>query len=1151
MTRTTVRNALRSTSRSAGTRRRPVAPRLEALEDRRTPTVSPVPSYPVGPSPLSGGMADFGSLRLDAGDFDPARILVRFRPDAGGRTPLPAVTGTTVGREFPLVPGLHEVRLAPGIDVDRAVAAYRANPLVMYAEPNYRVHAALTPNDPGFGNLWGLNNTGQTGGTPDADIDAPEAWDHWTGNGSTIVAVIDTGVDYTHPDLAGNMWTNPGEVRDDGLDNDGNGIVDDYFGANFVYRDASGNPTGDPYDDHYHGTHVAGTIGAVGNNGEGVAGVSWNVRIMAVKFLDSSGSGYTSDAIDGLNYAVAEGAKISNNSWGGGPYDQGLADAIQAAGLQGHLFVAAAGNSGTNADFDPMYPAAYDLDNIVSVAALDQNDGLAYFSNYGANSVDLGAPGVGVYSTFPGNGYGTLDGTSMATPHVTGVAALIRDLHPDWSAAQVKQQLLGTVDPVGALDGLTVTGGRLNAAAAVTGTPPPDTTGPVVSAQSPAGTVRQAVSRLRVTFSEAIDPTTFGLEDVSNLTAPGNVSVPVTAVTPVANSGGRQFDITFAEQTGEGVFTLTLGPNVQDLAPTPNLMDQDRDGLQGEDPDDRYAASFTIDYFPGPDGYGYEAHPTEFEAIDLVAGAPGVFDILDDVDDSYASVDLGTNTFTFYGTEYTGTDRLFVSSNGLITFGAGDATYWNTDLGDVPDAPGIAPLWDDWVTYWDEADRVLGRFDDLDGNGTADRLVIEWTVYAYSGSPSAATFQALLGLNGGGLGDAITFNYPDLDTGGFDAEGAGATVGIKDAGPQGANRLLVSYDSTGPFVGTGQALRVAVEPQGPALRIGNAAVAEGDGGTADAVFQVTLLNPPAGETVTVDWATADGTATAGSDYQARSGTLTFAPGVTSQTVAVPVTGDTVYEPDETFLVRLTNPTNAVVAGGAGAGTIRNDDTPPPTISIGDARVTEGNAGPVTARFAVTLSHAFNQPVSVQYATAPGTATAGTDYQSAAGTLTIPAGQTSGEIQVTVTGDTRDEPDETFVVNLSGPTNGTIADGQGVGTIADDDRPEISVSDVSQAEGRSGWTNFVFTVRLSSPASQSITVNFATANGTATVANSDYQARTGTVTFAPGETVKTIAVRVKGDRTRESNETFFLNLSYNGTAATLFDPQGLGTIENDD
>ncbi|MGI8980658.1 MAG: S8 family serine peptidase, partial [Pirellulaceae bacterium] len=601
-TRTLNRQERRASDRP-GPAARPL--RLEALEDRCLLTFSPAVLYPAGIGPQPVATADVASLQGDPGDYDSTRILVRFRSEAAANRS-PILDGTTIGRELPLVSGLREVRLAPGIDVQTALAAYQADPLVVYAQPNYRVHAQLTPNDPNFGNLWGLHNAGQTVGTPDADIDAPEAWGTWTGNGTTIVAVIDTGVDYNHPDLAGNMWTNPGEIPGNGNDDDRNGIIDDYYGANFV---GLGNPTGNPFDDHYHGTHVAGTIGAIGNNSVGVAGVSWDVQIMAIKFLDSSGSGYSSDAIDGLNYAVSMGAKISNNSWGGGPYDQGLYDAIQSAGLGGHLFVAAAGNSGVDADFNPMYPAAYNLDNIVSVAATDHNDARASFSNYGAISVDLGAPGVDIYSTMPNNGYGYLSGTSMASPHVAGVAALIRDLHPAWSAQQVKDQLLTTVDQIFALGGITVTGGRLNAAAAVTGTPPPDTTGPRISAQSPSGTSITRVSSLRVTFSESINPDTFALEDIRSFMGPGNAPIVATAVTPVLGSSNRQFDITFPEQSGEGSYTMIIGPEIQDIATIPNRMDQDRDGVQGEVPGDQYTANFTIDYFPGPDGYGYEAHP--------------------------------------------------------------------------------------------------------------------------------------------------------------------------------------------------------------------------------------------------------------------------------------------------------------------------------------------------------------------------------------------------------------------------------------------------------------------------------------------------------------------------------------------------------------
>ena len=446
-------------------------------------------------------------------------------------------------------------------------------------------------------------------------------------------------------------------------------------------------------DDHCHGTHVAGTIGGVGNNGIGVAGVNWNVQLMAVKFLDAGGSGTLENAVLAMHYAIANDVPISNNSWGGGGFSQALYDAIAAAGAQGHLFVAAAGNTGVNDDFDPMYPAAYDLENIVSVAATDHNDALAAFSNYGATTVDLGAPGVDIYSTMPGGQYGYLSGTSMATPHVAGVAALVRGLHPTWGYQEIKDTLLSTVDPIAALDGITVTGRppecccRRNRYAAARHDRPAS------ERHHPSGVVATAVSTLRVAFNEAV--TNFDSTDIASFTGPGG-SIAIISVLPVDGSNGRQYDVAFASQAAEGAYTMVIGPgDLQDSSG--NEMDQNRDGNQGQ-ADDIYTAGFTIDYNPGPDGFGYEASIVSLENVNLELGAAGVFAILDGVDDSYAAVDLGTNTFAFYGTVYSGAS-LFVNSNGLITFGGGDASYSNGDLSGYPIQSGHR--------------RTVGRLGDL------------------------------------------------------------------------------------------------------------------------------------------------------------------------------------------------------------------------------------------------------------------------------------------------------------------------------------------------------------------------------------------------------------------------------------------------------
>lgn len=359
---------------------------------------------------------------------------------------------------------IYKATIQAGSDVSTVLRSLRSDPDVEYAEPNFIYEASLIPNDPGLTNLWGMQNTGQSGGTPGADIDAPLAWDI-THDATLVVGVIDTGIDYNHQDLKNNMWTNIPEANGSaGVDDDGNGFVDDIYGYDFVGND------GDPFDDYGHGTHVAGTIGAVGNNTVGVVGVNWNAKIAAIKFLGSGGFGTTEGAVKAVQYANLMGFPITNNSWGGGGYSQALYDAISAASGNGFLFIAAAGNSGLNTDASPSYPASYNLDNIISVAATDHNDQKASFSNYGVTSVDVGAPGVNVYSTVPTSscslcdpsGYKYLSGTSMASPHVSGAAALLWSKNPTLSHQQVKQKIMGSSDPTPSLQGKTVSGGRLN-----------------------------------------------------------------------------------------------------------------------------------------------------------------------------------------------------------------------------------------------------------------------------------------------------------------------------------------------------------------------------------------------------------------------------------------------------------------------------------------------------------------------------------------------------------------------------------------------------------------------------------------------------------------------------------------------------------------
>lgn len=342
--------------------------------------------------------------------YMPGEVIVKFKSGqtAASVKAAHASVGAVAVRDVKGVAGLTLAKLPKGRSAEAAVRRYQASSAVEYAQPNYIHSINAVPNDPRFDELWGMDNQGQTGGTEDADIDAPEAWDVQTGDRSVVVAVIDTGVDYRHPDLASNMWVNPGEIPGNGIDDDGNGYVDDVRGYDFFNEDA------DPMDDHWHGTHCAGTIGASADNGIGVAGVAWNVQIMALKFLSPDGFGDTIDAIECIQYADMMGADIMSNSWGGGPYERALADAI--AGTDA-LFIAAAGNEGSDTDRVPNYPSCYDSPNVLAVGATDANDdrvqALEWASNYGAETVDVFAPGQDILSTVVGP-------VSEFTPDVLG-----------------------------------------------------------------------------------------------------------------------------------------------------------------------------------------------------------------------------------------------------------------------------------------------------------------------------------------------------------------------------------------------------------------------------------------------------------------------------------------------------------------------------------------------------------------------------------------------------------------------------------------------------------------------------------------------------------------------------------------------------------
>lgn len=421
------------------------------------------------------------SVQAGPPEFVPGEVLVKFRagtPDAARGAALRAANGAAIERIRSAAmrragdsEGITVVRTA--LEVPAALAALRADASVEYAEPNWVYQHGATSNDTYYtnGSLWGMYGATSSPANQFGS-GAAVAWAANKTNCSAVyVGIIDEGYMYTHEDLAANAATNPGEIAGNGVDDDGNGYVDDVYGWDF---DGNNNGVFDGAGDD-HGTHVAGTIGGVGGNGRGVAGVCWSVRLLNAKFLGTRG-GTTANAIKAVDYFTDLKTRhnlnlvATSNSWGGGGFSQGLQDAIERANAAGILFIAAAGNSSLNCETSSCYPAEYPNANVIAVASITSTGAMSSFSNYGATTIDIGAPGSGVWSTVPvssrGNkvtsGYASYSGTSMATPHVSGAAALYKALNPGATAAQVKAALLNSATPTASLSGRVLTGGRLN-----------------------------------------------------------------------------------------------------------------------------------------------------------------------------------------------------------------------------------------------------------------------------------------------------------------------------------------------------------------------------------------------------------------------------------------------------------------------------------------------------------------------------------------------------------------------------------------------------------------------------------------------------------------------------------------------------------------
>ncbi|MBE0565955.1 MAG: choice-of-anchor D domain-containing protein [Krumholzibacteria bacterium] len=775
-------------------------------------------------------------------EYLPNELILRFKPHAteAQKNAILADLGAYDVVNFPRIESKYGK--ISNASVEDAIERYRNNPLVEFIEPNYVLTINETPDDPRFGELWGMLNTGQSGGTPGADISATSAWDVFTGSDDVVIAIIDTGLDYNHPDIAANAWVNPGEIPGNGIDDDGNGFIDDVYGWDFI------NDDNDPMDDNGHGTHCGGTIGGVGDNGIGVAGVNWNVKLMGLKFLSAGGSGSTADAVEAIQYATMMGVRLTSNSWGGGGYSQAMYDAIADAQANGILFVAAAGNSSTNTDASPHYPSSYDLDNVVAVAATDHNDALASFSSYGATTVDLAAPGVDILSTLPGNSYGYLSGTSMATPHVSGALGLIFGRFPAIGGADAKSLMLNFVDPVPALAGRVLTGGRLNAFMPIA---EPDSIAPgqvTDLAVTTAGsnwlelgwtapgdddyTGEASRYDIRYSASPITDANWDAASQVNGEPDPGVAGTPETFrlagldfntgyyvavkamdefgnASPASNSplgttlgapdvAVAPSSLSAALLTGDLAYqTLTLsnvGEGTLDfVVPTPMLLGAPtvqkayEEVIKGADPrsGDPVAAGAG-----GPDTFGYrwvdsnDAMGPVF-AWEDISGYGNV--ALTTGDDTNVGPFPLSFPFRFYGGEYS---SFRVCSNGFISLTSTSTAYGNQQLPN-PGAPGnlIAPFWDDLDTqagtvYW---------YDD----GT--RVIVQWEGVSHYGSGGPYSFQAILGADG-----SIVYQYDSM------AEPTNsATVGIQDG--TGSDGLQIAFNTA--YVTDGLAVRIWAIPQ--------------------------------------------------------------------------------------------------------------------------------------------------------------------------------------------------------------------------------------------------------------------------------------------------------------------------------------------------
>ncbi len=847
-------------------------------------------------------------------EFVPGRVLVRYRSERIANRQKFQSLATAEGRQLniqierfdgaDLVPGLRFAYVAAA-DTMAAIEALNKQPDVLYAEPDYLLHLDLTPNDPRFisNELYGLTKIG-----------APTAWDTTTGstgNNRIVVGVIDEGIDKDHQDLGSNIWTNPAEIPANGLDDDANGFIDDINGYNFATNSGT-------IPAENHATHVAGTIGALGNNGTGVVGVNWQVGLMSLRFIGGS-SGATSDAIRASNYAklmrelwVSTGGvkganvRVLNNSYGGGSFSQSFLDAITNLSQTGILFVAAAGNAPDSPqpdnDIAPHYPGSYDVPNVISVAATDSVDALAGFSHFGLTTVHMGAPGANILSTTTNNGYTVFNGTSMATPHVAGAAALLLAANPNLTVTQLRSLLVFNGDPLASLAGKTTTGRRLNVGNSMQTLNQNDVTPPGTPTNFH---VNSQVGRaLNVGWTASGDDGAVGqasLYELSFTDGTTGTVILLKRINPATSGTTEAVDIKLP---------------YRHLSGTLKLREFDNSGNEGV-PTTANVSVGLLEGDPYVTSVGSSAAlSTGGTALSLIG------------DDKLKLNHALPFSFPFFGENFA---TVNISTNGNLFFSA-PPTRTNGDADDVPSSlTGLAKhklisgMWDDLRT-----DRGSGQ-DVYVVPPDASRVIFRWQGVTF-GDGSAATefpvnFEIELRSNGTiltryGTGQSAPTNTNLLPV-----------VGIAGGEPDPYD--IPSHTSKQVFKSLTNAPEVTFLPRANATASSvQFSVAQFNVNESDVPLNAAVTVTRSGDTstlATVDYATADGGATQKGDYTFAVGRLTFAAGETSKTFPVLIINDSLQEGTETFSVALSNPVGTIIGAGsvAAIAIFDNDLSPGP------------------------------------------------------------------------------------------------------------------------------------------------------------------------------------------------------------------------------